>query len=45
MDDLKEALQKILHFGLWIVAGIFVLPCVYIATVYYPMWEKWGENF
>ena len=38
-------IPKALHFLLWILVGIIVLPCVYIAGELYPIWQKWGEGF
>lgn len=40
-----EALPKILSFALWILSGIFILPCVFISGSIYPKWEKWGDSF
>lgn len=39
------ALPKIFSFSLWILSGIFILPCVFISGSIYPKWEKWGEGF
>lgn len=36
---------KIISFILWALAGVVVLPCVYISGVLFPLWEKWGEKF
>jgi len=44
-ETFKEVLGKVSFFVMWVVVGVLVLPCVYVATVYYPMWEKWGEDF
>jgi hypothetical protein len=40
-----EAITKIVSFSLWVISGVFILPCVFISTVYFPKWEKWGEGF
>lgn len=37
--------MKFIHFTLWIVTAALVLPCVFVASVIYPKWEKWGEDF
>lgn len=36
---------KLLHFGIWAIAGALILPCVFVAGTLYPKWEKWGDNF
>jgi hypothetical protein len=40
-----EPFLKFLKFVIWAVSAIFILPCVFIAGVIYPKWEKWGEDF
>ncbi len=40
-----EVLQKIFSFLLWVLTGLIILPCVFMASVYFPKWEKWGEGF
>lgn len=40
-----SAIGTLLHFFLWLLAGVFILPCVFVAGTFYPMWEKWGEKF
>lgn len=37
-----DVLVKISKMILWILAGLIVLPAVFIANVY---WEKWVEFF
>jgi len=32
-------------FLLWVFSAILILPCVFIAGTFYPLWEKWGEEF
>lgn len=34
-----------LHFILWVISGIIILPCVFIAGNLYPKWMEWGEDF
>ena len=34
-----------LHFIFWALAGIIILPCVFIAGNLYPKWMEWGEDF
>lgn len=36
---------KAINFALWVIAASFILPCVFIASIIYPKWEKWGEDF
>jgi len=38
-------LPKAIMFILWLVAAVFILPCVFIAGEIYPKWVEWGENF
>ncbi len=38
------AVGRLLSILLWGIAGAFILPCIIISGVIYPMWEKWGEN-
>lgn len=38
-------IPKMFHFSLWILSGIVILPCVYIAGNLYPTWQEWGEDF
>ncbi len=35
---------KFFIFILWVLAGIIVLPCVFIAGTLYPKWTEWGEK-
>ena len=35
---------KLFHLSLWIISGIIILPCVYVAGSLYPMWQEWGED-
>ena len=39
-----EVLPKALSFILWILAAVIILPCVYICAIFYPLWQKWGEE-
>lgn len=45
IKDIFSNVPKIINFALWVFAGVFVLPCVFMAGVIYPLWEKWGEDF
>lgn len=36
---------KIISFILWILVGIIVLPCVFVAGIIFPKWTEWGEGF
>ena len=42
---LGKVLPKLLHFLFWFLAGIFILPCVFVSAQWYPKWQKWGEKF
>lgn len=35
---------KFFIFLLWVLVGIIVLPCVFIAGNLYPKWTDWGEK-
>jgi hypothetical protein len=37
--------MKAIHFVLWVLLGIVVLPCVFIAGNIFPKWSEWGEEF
>lgn len=37
--------MKIVSFVLWVITFILIMPCMFVATVIYPRWEKWGEDF
>ncbi len=28
----------------WGILGALILPCVFVANVIYPIWEKWAEG-
>lgn len=42
---MSEIIKKMMSFLLWVVVAVFVLPCVFVASYVYPIWEKWGEEF
>jgi hypothetical protein len=42
---MMEILPKIVMFVLWVILGILILPCVFIAGNIYPWWSEWGEDF
>ena len=42
---IMEILPKVLHFTLWAVSALIILPAVFIAGNLYPMWVEWGEDF
>lgn len=42
---LVSVIPRILSFILWCLAGVIVLPCVFVAGTIYPKWTEWGENF
>lgn len=44
-EGIMEVAPKALSFFFWIIAAVFILPCVFVSGVIYPKWEKWGENF
>lgn len=37
-------LWKFLNIILWAMAGVILLPMVFVSGNIYPMWEKWAEN-
>lgn len=39
-----ELLPKFTVLLLWIISGIIILPCVFIAGTFYPKWTEWGEK-
>jgi len=41
---LLEIIPKAFSFVFWVLCGIIVLPCVFIAGILYPLWVKWGEE-
>ena len=44
-EVIKEIVPKALKFVLWVLCGIIILPCVYIAGNLFPKWTDWGETF
>lgn len=40
-----DIIPAAIHFILWALAGIIILPCVFIAGNLYPKWMEWGEDF
>lgn len=40
---MKKTPIKFLSFILWIIAGIFILPCVFIAGAF-EKWASWGQE-
>ena len=40
-----DGVYRFINFTLWIIAAVFILPCVFVAGAIYPKWEKWGEKF
>ena len=40
----SELLPKFLTLILWFIAGIIILPCVFVAGTFYPKWTEWGEK-
>ncbi len=43
-ERLKEFVPMALRFMLWVICGILVLPCIYVAGNLYPRWVEWGEK-
>ena len=39
--ELATRLTKLLF---WFLLGIFILPCVYVASNWYPKWTDWGDG-
>ena len=44
LEELWPFLLKMLKVSCWALAGILVLPCVFVASVIYPAWVKMGEG-
>jgi len=40
-----KTIPTVFSFTLWVCAAFVVLPAVFIAGVWYPSWQKWGEKF
>ena len=38
-------LPKVIHFLLWALTAVIILPCVFVAGEIYPKWIEWGEDF
>jgi hypothetical protein len=36
---------KAVSVTLWAASAVIVLPCVFVASVIYPKWVEWGEDF
>lgn len=30
---------------LWGLCAVVILPCVFVAHVFYPLWTEWGKDF
>jgi hypothetical protein len=43
-SSLLEFVPKILNFLVWCLAGALILPCVFIANTFYPLWEEWAKK-
>ena len=43
-DMIVELAPRVISFCLWVLSGIIVLPCVFIAGTLYPKWVEWGEK-
>lgn len=39
-----ELFKRFFVLFLWILCGIIVLPCVFVAGTFYPKWSEWGEK-
>ncbi len=44
-SSIFAAIPKIISFILWLMVGIIVLPCVFIAGTIFPWWNDWGDDF
>ena len=42
--SMMDVLPKALKFILWLLCGILILPCVFVAGVLFPAWEDWGKE-
>jgi hypothetical protein len=43
-EVLAEIVPKAFKFLIWVLLGIIILPCVYIAGNWFPKWTDWGED-
>jgi len=41
---LFEFLLKAVVVLLWILCGVIILPCAFIAGNLYPKWTEWGDK-
>ena len=41
---LVEILPKVISFTLWVLCGLIILPCMFIAGELSPKWIEWGED-
>ena len=39
-----ELFPKVVYFIFWVLSGILILPCVFVAGNIYPKWVEWGEK-
>lgn len=44
LGTILKIVPKALGFIVWILCGIIILPCVFIAGNLYPVWVKWGDE-
>ncbi|HEY4503703.1 MAG TPA: hypothetical protein VJJ28_01165 [Candidatus Paceibacterota bacterium] len=44
MNSILESIVKLIKVSAWGLAAVFILPCVFVATNLYPVWEKWIED-
>ncbi|MDE2041305.1 MAG: hypothetical protein KGI59_02905 [Patescibacteria group bacterium] len=43
-EGVSEVAPIVIKFVLWVLCGIFILPCVFVAGNLYEPWVKWGES-
>ena len=43
-DLVVENIPKFTILLLWVLSGLIILPCVFVAGSFYPKWTEWGEK-
>jgi hypothetical protein len=45
LGALAGVLPTAVSFLFWVLCGIIILPCVFIAGNFFDKWTKWAEKF
>lgn len=43
-DLLMENIPRFSVLLLWLLSGLIILPCVFVAGTFYTKWSEWGEK-